>query len=188
MNEIRNNASVDGTYLASASTQPEPITMLDYGMVPCQIGGAVRQRGVSSQNSIPRFERGLRKCWWNEKSHNSGKRLEWFRRMTNVQQTIQKVAHVGRGMAMSAIEMHFSTDEAVALMRALAIARQKATSMEQRDDLELLHGRIYEQMYRSERQIMRVEIGEWLPTRTAQIHSFPSRHQIHATEFRRNAA
>ena len=57
---------------------------------------------------------------------------------------------------MSDIQIQFTIGEASALLRALASARQKAAGSDERDDLELLHGRIYDLTYRNHRHGARV--------------------------------
>ena len=67
-----------------------------------------------------------------------------------------EVAGKLREEALSEIAMQFRPNEASTLLRALAIARQKAASTNERDDLELLHGRIYDLVYRNRKQGARV--------------------------------
>jgi hypothetical protein len=81
---------------------------------------------------------------------------------------------------MSALQMQFSADEAIVLMRVLAVAKRKATSIDERDDLEILHGRIYDQMYRSQRQSPSVAFGDSLSIREVEIRPFSHTDQTHA--------
>jgi hypothetical protein len=53
---------------------------------------------------------------------------------------------------MSEITNQFTTDEGASVLRALAITRQKAARIDERGDLEVLHGRIYDLVYRSQRR------------------------------------
>jgi hypothetical protein len=71
---------------------------------------------------------------------------------------------------MSTIQIQFSADEAITVLRLLATARRKAASIDERDDLEFLHGRIYDRMYRTQKQDRALATGDSLRIRRAQIH------------------
>jgi hypothetical protein len=81
---------------------------------------------------------------------------------------------------MSTIVMQFSAGEAIALMRVLAIGRRKATSIDERDDLEMLYGRIYDQMYRRQQQSPTVASGDALRTPEVEILPFSTANQTRA--------
>jgi cobalamin biosynthesis protein CbiG len=74
---------------------------------------------------------------------------------------------------MSDIDMQFTTDEASALLRALAIARQRANGIDERDDLELLHGRIYDAVYRTQRHDSGAAVRESHRKRVVEIRPIP---------------
>jgi hypothetical protein len=67
-------------------------------------------------------------------------------------------------------EVQFSADEAVTLLRAIAVAKQKAAGMDDFDDLELLRQRIYHRMYR--------DGHDSLPKPAARIYSSAGRIQV----------
>jgi hypothetical protein len=83
---------------------------------------------------------------------------------------------------MSEIEIQFTTDEATSLLRVLAIARQKAASIDDRDELEVLHGRIYDLVYRSQRRIDDVALRSSVPTRVVQIRTDRPASHIQASQ------
>ena len=71
---------------------------------------------------------------------------------------------------MAEITMQFTAAEASAILRALAIAKQKADSTEVRDDLEVLHGRVYDYVYRRPRKAgRRMQMGSVAPTQMLAI-------------------
>jgi hypothetical protein len=83
---------------------------------------------------------------------------------------------------MSEITIQFTTDEAASLLRALAIARQKAARIDERDDLEVLHGRIYDLVYRSQRRSDGVALRASVPTRVVQIRPDRPTNHIQASQ------
>src|SRR5262245_50901903 len=72
--------------------------------------------------------------------------------------------------AMSTIQIQFSADEAITVMRLLASARRNAASIDVRDDLEFLHERIYDRMYRTQKQDGPPAGSDSLRVGGAQIH------------------
>ena len=72
------------------------------------------------------------------------------------------------------LTVHLRVEEAVILMRALAATQWRESDTEKQDDLELLRLRLYDSIYHSQRETIRID--HWQPRRL-QVQRAPGRQQ-----------
>jgi hypothetical protein len=60
---------------------------------------------------------------------------------------------------MLTIDVRFTTDEAISLMRAIAAKKVREPDADKRDDLELIRLRLYDRLYHGQSEPIRIDMG-----------------------------